>query len=245
MSSKPSSRKRNEVTYSCKTCDKPDNLAMVQCDKCKKWLHYECAGVTKAIEKSNVAFMCSDCDVPKQDGEFSGGGTIINSTVLNTNNDRSIARPEIDNDTNGDRDEDTVQTAGDNVLTIPEGQTRDQHTPLLEPNDINQPNKNSKSKSICSKSSKSSSRRLKNLELERLNEEHAMQQKLNIEYLDKKYKILREQIDDSESESDSDSISIQSRNTCNKQRVEAWADELSKSKNLMHDEMNKVVKFPS
>ncbi|XP_058822131.1 glycerophosphodiester phosphodiesterase 1 isoform X2 [Topomyia yanbarensis] len=43
----------------CKVCDGSDNSRMVQCDKCDDWFHFDCVGVSQAVE--NQDWLCSDC----------------------------------------------------------------------------------------------------------------------------------------------------------------------------------------
>ena len=38
---------RTLVDRTCKSCRGPDTDDMVQCDKCDKWHHFECVGVTE------------------------------------------------------------------------------------------------------------------------------------------------------------------------------------------------------
>lgn len=50
---------------SCTMCMNFDTVEMVQCDKCKGWLHFVCAGVTADIAGKDFDFFCQQCTVDK------------------------------------------------------------------------------------------------------------------------------------------------------------------------------------
>ncbi|XP_058816133.1 uncharacterized protein LOC131679419 [Topomyia yanbarensis] len=43
----------------CKVCDGSDNSRIIQCDKCDDWFHFDCVGVSQAVE--NQDWLSSDC----------------------------------------------------------------------------------------------------------------------------------------------------------------------------------------
>lgn len=51
--------KRRRIA-SCEECDDEDDMEMVMCDNCEKWLHYRCAGV--GPEVIDVYWICHRCE---------------------------------------------------------------------------------------------------------------------------------------------------------------------------------------
>lgn len=47
------------AAFSCGICDMPDTEEMVQCDKCDKWQHFQCANVNESI--ADVSWLCLSC----------------------------------------------------------------------------------------------------------------------------------------------------------------------------------------
>lgn len=63
MNSSMASTSKNHqkpVKHACQSCDKPDNMDMVQCDICDKWFHFNCVGVTQEI--SGYEWSCQECE---------------------------------------------------------------------------------------------------------------------------------------------------------------------------------------
>lgn len=54
----------SNMISSCKLCDNPDNIHMVQCDKCDDWFHFICVNVTAEI--SNCDWICNTCSSAKE-----------------------------------------------------------------------------------------------------------------------------------------------------------------------------------
>lgn len=50
----------------CPICKGPPNDEMVQCDKCNRWCHHVCVGLTEEIARSLPSWYCNGCrqDVP-------------------------------------------------------------------------------------------------------------------------------------------------------------------------------------
>ena len=44
---------------SCTLCSRKDTCNMVKCERCKKWQHFKCAGVTRAVK--DQSYSCVDC----------------------------------------------------------------------------------------------------------------------------------------------------------------------------------------
>ncbi|XP_062713286.1 uncharacterized protein LOC109410494 [Aedes albopictus] len=53
---------------SCRVCRTDDSDEMVRCDRCLKWFHFSCVGVTQAIE--NDPWSCKDCANAEQVPEW-------------------------------------------------------------------------------------------------------------------------------------------------------------------------------
>lgn len=74
--------------FNCKLCEYPDTNEMAQCDTCDDWFHYECGGVTRDIEGSNVEFICPLCK--SKDNEFDG---VVNNTLIPLSNSSDNVQP--------------------------------------------------------------------------------------------------------------------------------------------------------
>lgn len=49
------------IGYNCIKCDRSDGAAdMVKCVDYKKWVHFDCAGVSEDVE--NQEYLCDLCD---------------------------------------------------------------------------------------------------------------------------------------------------------------------------------------
>ena len=49
-------------------CEIPYNpdRAMVECDKCKDWFHYDCIGLTEDSPECKPGYTCAECDPRKK-----------------------------------------------------------------------------------------------------------------------------------------------------------------------------------
>lgn len=55
---------RREIpTQNCQSCSRPDaaECEMVECDICKKWEHFGCAGVDQRIKQPDRRYKCKSC----------------------------------------------------------------------------------------------------------------------------------------------------------------------------------------
>lgn len=87
---------------SCRVCRREDNEQMVRCDKCLKWFHFICVGVTQAIE--DVPWSCAGCESSTQNANLqlnpagvaaSHGGTKKKSIVAEDNNASTHLQPSV------------------------------------------------------------------------------------------------------------------------------------------------------
>lgn len=77
--------------HNCDFCEYADNSRMVQCDSCKCWCHYDCAGVTEDIENYDwVCLKCENAATNQQKKKASRRNT--RGTVRKTNSSRVNAR---------------------------------------------------------------------------------------------------------------------------------------------------------
>lgn len=53
------------TNQSCTMCMNFDTLEMVQCNDCKGWLHFGCAGVTAEVAAPEMEFICKQCSANK------------------------------------------------------------------------------------------------------------------------------------------------------------------------------------
>lgn len=77
---------------SCTLCSNFDTLGMVQCDGCKGWLHFACAGVTGEIAEKQV--FCQRCTAEMADttSRRKSDGQSGKSKTSNSSTARSAAR---------------------------------------------------------------------------------------------------------------------------------------------------------
>lgn len=64
----------------CQVCSAvSDKLLMVKCDSCQKWSHFECVGVNESSTEKNTKWICDECE-----SDTNTSSTIIQAVVSNT-----------------------------------------------------------------------------------------------------------------------------------------------------------------
>lgn len=182
---------------SCRSCAEPDNDAMVQCDLCHEWHHSSCVGVTDDVEK--VSWWCPKCatatgvqqTTSTDDQQLpSTSGAIFSQGKQRKPSGEKGVSSEIRQPTNTLRM--TTRSASRKGISTPVlppvvGETAVTaavaSTELPYEGDANRP-RETPAGTIRSSSSQRSLR----LQLQRLDEENALQR----EYIQKKYSILEQ-----------------------------------------------------
>lgn len=149
---------RRKLDFHCQLCSKRDSDQMVQCDGCKQWFHYECVEVTEDVV--NVTWFCPICNTAKDSTP-----TAINPPTSQSSHDtpkeqQQRQSEQTKKDTGAARITSTASSARSQVNSVPNS----------------------------GRSKTSSARRMRELELKKLNDEFELEKK----FLQKKYMILME-----------------------------------------------------
>lgn len=75
MSTRFSERIRSRKAILCPICKGPSNDEMVQCNKCERWHHHVCVGLTEEIARELPSWHCNSC----QQNVTSVGNSILDS----------------------------------------------------------------------------------------------------------------------------------------------------------------------
>ncbi|XP_055528101.1 uncharacterized protein LOC129728164 [Wyeomyia smithii] len=78
----------------CASCTRNDSADdMVCCDKCERWEHYECAGVTDSIAEPECSWMCRRCSARAEDQRSNTKSVLsFNESSVSKGSKRSQAR---------------------------------------------------------------------------------------------------------------------------------------------------------
>ncbi|XP_058830215.1 uncharacterized protein LOC131689267 [Topomyia yanbarensis] len=207
----------SHVGWSCRVCRGEDNEEMVSCDKCLKWFHFSCVGVTQEIE--DMSWSRIGCINPNQvsgtnsnpDGTSQVVGGARKKQTTGTDTDALATKlqvllkpmltslPESGSQRQSKADDKKGKSTKETTLPV---------VPVLSNSDPNnaQELKVSKVKSVVSHTSSRTSQVLAKLKLQKLEEERALnankleeERLLNAKkakqertYLEEKYKFLEE-----------------------------------------------------
>ncbi|XP_055613505.1 uncharacterized protein LOC129759945 [Uranotaenia lowii] len=149
---------RKRTDHHCGTCNERDSSKMVLCDKCEVWHHFSCVGVTSNVADRST-WICSTCDT---------------TTIQTEHTTPSNRKQSIGNLHHGIDSEQRVAT----TLSDRNGNKNNERH---ETNSVARV-------SVSQTSSRSDSRRTKELRLQKLKELTELQQK----YIEQKYAILEE-----------------------------------------------------
>ncbi|XP_055551662.1 involucrin-like [Wyeomyia smithii] len=90
---------RVETTdYNCQSCDRPDTAEndMVQCNLCKLWKHFSCAGVDDRIKQRSAKYICRSCNdnyLKPQDEAHPGKGQKVASKTSSKRGKKTTVPP--------------------------------------------------------------------------------------------------------------------------------------------------------
>lgn len=76
----------NEPVSNCMICRDPDNSAMVQCDRCDAWFHFDCVGVDENV--AEMSWNCTSCNIEIATQRAATGP---NGTAARANNNAAAA----------------------------------------------------------------------------------------------------------------------------------------------------------
>nr|XP_019931153.2 CXXC-type zinc finger protein 1-like [Aedes albopictus] len=158
----------------CTFCQEADDNEMVQCDRCDRWIHFACVGVTEEIADSS--WSCPKCNVTT-------GVQRSSSSAINRLPAGSSGRPEQQKSSAPKATVGTGKKERCNAMSEPLGKTMVAHGTARH------------CKSAASLTSSSSRRSHLQLQLQRLEEEREYEQqqaKKHRAYLDRKYELLEQ-----------------------------------------------------
>lgn len=177
MGKKNKRGKKNVIK--CETCNGIQDEPVVACDKCSKWHHFRCVGITSIGKKDE--WLCAKCTIPSS----SSSSTSIQSL-------REVATPRYSNLTlpsNNPEDYDLRYDPSHpyyraNPRTVPSASNISKNRSVEDPQ-----NRQIEAVSISSRFS-NISQRSQRIELELIEEERILQEKRDRQYLEHKYRIL-------------------------------------------------------
>lgn len=182
----------------CKSCNGPDSDEMVQCDKCDKWHHFGCVGVTEEV--ADHSWRCPTCVAAKW---IQRSGSTSSKQLQTTGGAKSNTNIQ-DPKTSKEPNENDQQSSESKVDRTPKSNTQE---PKKSDNMEQQPSGGKQadveSSVVSSSSSRRSSRALLKLQLQKLVDE----ERLAKEFLERKYALLEKAASEQSFRSSSSSMS--------------------------------------
>ncbi|XP_058816130.1 uncharacterized protein LOC131679416 [Topomyia yanbarensis] len=173
---------------SCKVCRGEDNNEMVQCDSCDKWYHYRCVGVGREVENEHVKWSCAKCNIAMA-LLVSNPTTYQLSTETGTQPQKLLIPSA------------TQAQSRAPIITVTTATPKEDGT-YVSNKSVDARPRGSANSSQASTSSRKSNRKLIALQLKQLEE----QKLIETEFLNKKYHLMAEIIDEEGSVCSGDDI---------------------------------------